>query len=44
MIPVFEPDVGDEEIAAVADAIRRGEISGSSAPRSSHSSASSPTT
>lgn len=29
MIPVFEPDVGDEEIAAVADAIRRGEISGS---------------
>jgi perosamine synthetase len=29
MIPVFEPDVGEEEIAAVADAIRRGEISGS---------------
>jgi perosamine synthetase len=29
VIPVFEPDVGDDEIAAVADAIRRGEISGS---------------
>ena len=29
VIPVFEPDVGDEEIAAVADAVRRGEISGS---------------
>ena len=29
VIPVFEPDVGDEEIEAVADAIRRGEISGS---------------
>jgi perosamine synthetase len=29
VIPVFEPDVGDEEIAAVANAIRRGEISGS---------------
>ncbi len=29
MIPVFEPDLGEEEIAAVADAIRRGEISGS---------------
>jgi perosamine synthetase len=29
VIPVFEPDVRDEEIAAVADAIRRGEISGS---------------
>lgn len=29
MIPVFEPDVGEEEIAAVAEAIRRGEISGS---------------
>ena len=29
MIPVFEPSIGDEEIAAVADAIRRGEISGS---------------
>ena len=29
MIPVFEPDIGEEEIAAVADAIRRGEISGS---------------
>jgi perosamine synthetase len=29
VIPVFEPSIGDEEIAAVADAIRRGEISGS---------------
>jgi perosamine synthetase len=29
MIPVFEPDIGEEEIEAVADAIRRGEISGS---------------
>lgn len=29
MIPVFEPEIGEEEIAAVADAIRRGEISGS---------------
>ena len=29
MIPVFEPDIGEEEIAAVAGAIRRGEISGS---------------
>src|ERR1700693_1511978 len=29
MIPVFEPDIGEEEIAAVTDAIRRGEISGS---------------
>ena len=29
MIPVFEPDIGDEEIAAVVEAIRRGEISGS---------------
>src|ERR1051326_1473403 len=29
MIPVFEPDIGEEEILAVADAIRRGEISGS---------------
>src|ERR1700724_838027 len=29
MIPVFEPDIGEEEVAAVADAIRRGEISGS---------------
>jgi len=29
MIPVFEPQVGEEEIAAVASAIRRGEISGS---------------
>lgn len=29
MIPVFEPDVGEEEIAAVVEAIRRGEISGS---------------
>jgi perosamine synthetase len=29
MIPVFEPDIGEDEIAAVAAAIRRGEISGS---------------
>lgn len=29
MIPVSEPNIGDEEVAAVADTIRRGEISGS---------------
>jgi perosamine synthetase len=29
VIPVFEPSLGDEEIEAVAAAIRRGEISGS---------------
>ena len=29
MIPVFEPNIGEEEIQAVADAVRRGEISGS---------------
>ncbi len=29
MIPVFEPDFGEEEIAAVTEAMRRGEISGS---------------
>jgi perosamine synthetase len=29
VIPVFEPDIGEEEIDAVAAAIRRGEISGS---------------
>ncbi len=29
MIPVFEPDIGEEEIAAVVAALRRGEISGS---------------
>jgi perosamine synthetase len=29
MIPVFEPSIGEEEVAAVADAVRRGEISGS---------------
>ncbi len=29
MIPVFEPVIGEEEAAAVAAAIRRGEISGS---------------
>ncbi|HZR76048.1 DegT/DnrJ/EryC1/StrS family aminotransferase [Bradyrhizobium sp.] len=29
MIPVFEPDFGEEEIAAVVAALRRGEISGS---------------
>lgn len=32
MIPVFEPHVGEDEIAAVAAAIRRGEISGSFGP------------
>ena len=34
VIPVFEPDIGDEEVEAVADAIRRGEISGSFGTRS----------
>jgi perosamine synthetase len=29
VIPVFEPSVGEEEVEAVANAIRRGEISGS---------------
>ncbi|GAB1430319.1 DegT/DnrJ/EryC1/StrS family aminotransferase [Ignavibacteria bacterium] len=29
MIPVFEPIIGDEEIALVTEALRRGEISGS---------------
>src|SRR5262245_2419135 len=29
MIPVFEPVIGDEEINAVVDALRKGEISGS---------------
>jgi len=29
MIPVFEPVIGEEEIAAVTDALRKGEISGS---------------
>ena len=29
MIPVFEPEIGEEEIAAVVAALRRGEISGS---------------
>jgi perosamine synthetase len=29
VIPVFEPDIGEEEALAVADAVRRGEISGS---------------
>ena len=29
MIPVFEPVIGEEEVAAVAAAVRRGEISGS---------------
>lgn len=29
MIPVFEPDIGGEEVEAVAAAVRRGEISGS---------------
>ena len=29
MIPVFDPAIGEEEIAAVTDAIRKGEISGS---------------
>lgn len=29
MIPVFEPEIGEEEIALVVDALRKGEISGS---------------
>jgi len=29
MIPVFEPEISEEDIRAVADAVRRGEISGS---------------
>jgi perosamine synthetase len=29
VIPVFEPSIGEEEVEAVAEAIRRGEISGS---------------
>ena len=29
MIPVFEPYIGEEEVEAVAAAVRRGEISGS---------------
>ena len=29
MIPVFEPSIGEEEVEAVAAAVRRGEISGS---------------
>ena len=29
MIPVFEPDFGEDEIAGVVAALRRGEISGS---------------
>ena len=29
MIPVFDPEIGEEEIAAVTDALRKGEISGS---------------
>jgi perosamine synthetase len=29
MIPVFDPDIGEEEIAAVVEALRRKEISGS---------------
>ncbi len=29
MIPVYEPHIGEEEVAAVAAAVRRGEISGS---------------
>lgn len=29
MIPVFEPEIGDEEIELVVDALRKGEISGS---------------
>lgn len=32
MIPVFEPDVGEDEALAVAHAIRRGEISGTYGP------------
>jgi perosamine synthetase len=29
MIPVFEPEIGEEEIVAVSNALRKGEISGS---------------
>jgi len=29
MIPVFEPEIGEEEVALVVDALRKGEISGS---------------
>jgi perosamine synthetase len=29
MIPVFEPSIGEDEVLAVAEAVRRGEISGS---------------
>ena len=29
MIPVYEPDIGEAEVAAVAEAVRAGEISGS---------------
>lgn len=29
MIPVFEPEISEEDVRAVADAVRRGEISGS---------------
>ena len=29
MIPVFQPEITEEDVAAVADALRRGEISGS---------------
>jgi perosamine synthetase len=29
MIPVFEPSIGEDEVRAVAEAVRRGEISGS---------------
>jgi perosamine synthetase len=29
MIPVFEPDISEEDVQAVAEAVRRGEISGS---------------
>ena len=44
MIPVFEPYIGEEEVEAVAAAVRRGEISGSFGETSRPSSASSPTT
>jgi len=29
MLPVFEPEIGEEEVALVVDALRKGEISGS---------------
>ena len=43
MIPVFEPHMGEEEVQAVADAVRAGEISGTFGENIPASSASSPT-